>query len=376
MRKFQHESDLIKCLDAVAESLSGVCVEPIFLGECPNKFNDAAEDDLWYAVQAGAEYWEQSHFFEYRSEPFVRERSSYSLHLDKETIKDRGAEISSDRIAILRHALRALQKSGWRKLLGYDGLTALVIERGQRWLVLEQPNVDDAEIYSWGEEGLFEIGETDRIDQQIGKPVLLQFSHVEKWNVDWLGAEAKRYFRPVLQDAASAKTLADVLWEAVIAIREQTSASFALLSNASPHYHGAAGRFSRPEAFSEALRQREGEFRRPSANGEWPKYRPDMRVEPTEYSDLAKTMHTALANLEDSDWRKLFGMAFGETLDHWQLGLLANTDIAVLVRDNAAFEVTPNELRHIGAFAYTSFPNFDKFLPAFVSTLNRRSTDA
>ncbi|NJM82587.1 MAG: hypothetical protein HC844_08860 [Tabrizicola sp.] len=375
MHKFRDEAALIRVLDEVADSLSALGVEPIFLGECPNKFNDAFQDDLWYAVQAGEEYWEQSHFFEYRTEPLVRERSSFAPGLDPKALKDGGATIVGDRIARLRGCLHHLQQKGWRDLVGFGGLIALIIEKGQRWLVLERPNVDDAEIYSWGEDGLFDIGKTERIDQEIEKPTLLRFKHVEQRNVDWLGDEALRYFRPVLQDTASATRLAEVLWDAVTAIRGQTSAPFALLSKASPtSFYGGGGRFEPPQVISDDLRQKEGEFRRPDATGKWPQYRPDPKAEPAEYSDLAKAMHTALAILEDADWRKHFSTAFGENLSDWQLGLLANADIAVLIRDNAAFRIEPGKLSQIGVFDYISFFNFDGYLPD-IEEAARRAAD-
>jgi hypothetical protein len=56
MGRFQQEIPLIRLLDEVADGLADLEPGPILLAECPNKFNDAGHDDLWYAVQAGTQH--------------------------------------------------------------------------------------------------------------------------------------------------------------------------------------------------------------------------------------------------------------------------------------------------------------------------------
>jgi hypothetical protein len=180
MERFRQEIPLIHLLDEVAGGLADLEPGPILLAECPNKFNDAGQDDLWYAVQAGFEYWEQSHFFAYGSaygsKSNVSEYSSYSHTLDPQTLKDRGGAVTGDSITRLRTSLRHLQTTGWRSLIGNEriyseddssdlgGVTiALVIERGQRWLVLQHPNGGDAEIFAWDGDGLFLLGAIHRM---------------------------------------------------------------------------------------------------------------------------------------------------------------------------------------------------------------------
>ena len=150
MERFQQEIPLIRLLDEVADGFADLEPGPILLAECPNKFNDVGHDDLWYAVQAGKEYWEQSHFFAYGSaygsRSNVSEHSSYSHTLDPQTLKDRGGAVNGDSITRLRTGLRHLQTNGWRSLIGnerkygyddppvHNGLIALVVE-GWRSLI-------------------------------------------------------------------------------------------------------------------------------------------------------------------------------------------------------------------------------------------------
>jgi hypothetical protein len=385
MGHLRQESPLIRLLDEVADGLADLEPGPILLAECPNKFNDAGEDDLWYAVQAGFDYWEQSHFFMYETKSTVREHSSFSHTLDPQTLKDRGATVNGDCIARLRSSLRHLQTKGWRRLVGneplsdsydgpdYSGLIALVIERGQRWLVLERPNITDAEIFAWDGDGFFLVGGSDRVDQSIGNRPILSFGKVEEIDVPRLGPEAQAYFLPKVRDRVASSKLAGLLWQAVTAIRELTVEPFGLLSKGSPRSHGSDNHLWRqPEAFSSHLRPREGEFRRETA-GVWPKYFARLTAEPEEMSDVAKAMHAQLGLLEDSDWRGIFASTCGENpSDPCQLGLIADREIAVLVRDNAAFEVLPDALVPLGAFDYASFLQLDETLEPIREAIRQR----
>lgn len=375
MGRFRQEIPLIRLLDEVADGLADLEPGPILLAECPNKYNDGGEDDLWYAVQAGSDYWEQSHFFMYETKSTVREHSSFSHTLDPQTLKDRGATMTGDCIARLRTSLRHLQTKGWRRLVGNEplsdrddasdciGLIALVIERGQRWLVLERPNITNAEIFAWDGDGFFLVGGSDRVDQRIGNRPILSFGWVEDMDVPRLGPEAQAYFLPTVRDRVASSRLARLLWQAASAMREMTVEPFGLLSKGSPRCHRNDNHLWRqPEAFSPHLRPREGEFRR-ETGGVWPKYFARPTAKPEEMSDVAKVMHAQLGFLEDADWRGVFASACGENLSELgQLGLIADKEIAVLVRDNAAFEVTPVALLPLGAFDYASFWELDKTL--------------
>ncbi|MFK7876616.1 MAG: hypothetical protein AB8B71_12690 [Paracoccaceae bacterium] len=348
----QFDAKLMECLALAVGNLADIGVEPVFLGECPNKFNDAIQDDLWFAVQAGTAYWEQSHFFEHSSEPFVRERASYPVDCDVEAIKQSGPTVTSDLIAHLREKLRSLQKQDWRALCNWDGLAALVIERNQPWLVLEHPNGLDGEVYSWNEAGMFNVGTVERIDQRVGKNRVLIFKTIDPANVAQLGDVVRRYLEPQLQDAESAMTLAGLLREAVDLLREATDKPFAMCSRNSRDNASSDLGFLNPVSYCADLRHKEGEFRVPR-DGKWPMFQPNFRVEATEYSDLAKLFHTCLKKLEDSCWRDLFGQAFDETLEPGQhLALYADAGVAVLMRDNAAFEITHSELKPLGVFDY------------------------
>ena len=380
MGRFRQEIPLIRLLDEVADGLADLEPGPILLAECPNKFNDADQDDLWYAVQAGFEYWEQSHFFEYETKPFVREHSTFCHTLDPQALKDRGGAVTGDSIAQLRTSLRHLETNSWRRLIGNERMygdddpsdlggviIALVIERGQRWLVLQHPNGDDAKIFAWDGGGFFLLGgmfyETARVHERIGDRPILSFDWLEKEYVPRLGLEAQAFFSPTVRDKAAGSELAGLLWLALSAIREMTVEPFGLLSEGSPRSCGVNERRWHPAAaFSPLLRPREGEFRRKN-DGVWPKYVAEYGAEPEEMSDFAKAMQVQLGMLEDARWRGIFASACGENAhDLGQLGLIADAEIAVLVRGNAAFEILPDALLPLGAFANPSFVQLDETL--------------
>ena len=391
MERFRQEIPLIRLLDEVAGGLADLEPGPILLAECPNKFNDAGQDDLWYAVQVGFEYWEQSHFFEYETKPFVREHSTFCHTLDPQALKDRGGAVTGDSIAQLRTSLRHLETNSWRRLLGNERMygnddpsdlggviIALVIERGQRWLVLQHPNGGDAKIFAWDDDGFFHIGGmfygSVRVDERIGDRPILSFDWVEKEYIPRLGPEAQAFFSPIVRDKAAGLGLAGLLWQAVSAIREMTVKPFGLLSEKSPRSHESNRRryYWPPEALSPFLRPREGEFRRKN-DGVWPKYVAEAGAEPEEMSDFAKAMQVQLGLLEDARWRGIFATACGENpYDLGQLGLIADSETAVLVRGNAAFEVTPDALLPLGAFDYASFLQLAETLEPIKEAIRQR----
>lgn len=369
MVTFRFEVPLIECLTKVAANLTETGIEPLFLGECPNKFNDANHDDLWYAVQAGTAYWEQSHFFEYSSGPLVREYTSYPTQLDVETIKQSGSTIVSDQISYLREKLRLLQKEGWRDLCGCENLSALVIERGQPWFVLETPNGSDGDVYSWDKDGMFRMGGVSRIDQNVGKESILIFKTIDGGNVRRLGAGAKAYFEPHMHNKKSGEKLAKLLWDVTLRIRELSNRPFALRSIYSRQNSSDNSVYQRPQSYSSDLRRNEGELRKPT-DGKWPMYRGRPDEELTEYTDIAKMFHTCLGELEDADWRSLFGDAFGETVEMGQhLSLFADANLSVLMRDNVAFEVTPLKLARFGVFNYPDLGLHEKVFDDFRNAL-------
>ncbi len=376
---FDREAELLAVLDAVADGLQTGMDEPVLLAECPNKFNDAFEDDLWFAVQTGEDYWEQSHFFEHRATHAVQERSLFTSSTGDGAVQGIGPDHSSDRIAGLRHRLKSLGKAGWREMTGWPGLLALVIEHDQRWFVTEIPNVDLGEIYAWDEVGMFRVGSTERIDSRVGDKRVLIFKTVVPEAVVLLGEAAQRYFHPVIVDEVCAGMLTHFLWSATEAIRRQGESPAALRSGSMSSY------LRRSECCSAALRPGEGYYIH-RKDETWPKFQPNVRAEPVDYSDHAKVLLTALDGLERLDWlayfgipsgndlnsdqqlalapspslaeairgnrglnwRQLFELAFGEKLDASQeLTLLVGEHLAVLIRDNAVFEVTSKGLTYI-----------------------------
>jgi hypothetical protein len=311
--------------------------------------------------------------------------------LDPQTLKDRGGAVTGDSITRLRTSLRHLQTNGWRSLIGNEriyseddssdlgGVTiALVIERGQRWLVLQHPNGGDAEIFAWDGDGLFLLGgmfyDSERLDRRIGDRPILSFDWVNELYIPRLGPEAQAFFLPKVRDKAASSKLAGLLWQAVSAIREITVRPFGLLSEGSPRNHRHDDRLRRePEAFSPLLRPNEGKFRR-KIDGVWPKYAAELfSAETEEMSDFAKAMQVQLGLLEDARWREIFASACGENpRDLGRLGLIADTKTAVLVRGNAAFEVLPDALLPLGAFDYPLFLKLDETLEPIKQAIRQR----
>ena len=355
MIELARETELITVLKTVTDQLDTLGEELIFIGECPNKFNDADHDDIWYAVQAGKTFWEQSHFFKYSSVPGVREHSSFTLDATEEQILEAGSSVASERIAFLREQLGHLQKADWRGLCDWDALAALVYELDRWWLILENPNMSDGEVFTWDHDGFFFVGEVERIDQVVGGNSALTFQTVSDEELDRLNGPSKDFFFPVCKEKSAHKKLSEITWSAVQEIRLATKDAVALKSGKSKGFYPSGARewsANIPISYSGSLRHREGEYRKP-ANGEWPTYQQNLRAEPTEYSDLAKALHTTIGKLEDQDWRRLFSEAFGETLVVGQtLALFADDELAVLVRDNAAFLIEPNQLSFFGIVDY------------------------
>lgn len=371
--------ELAELLDTAAARIEAIGPAPAFVGECPHKYNDAWYDDLWYAVQAGEAYWEQSHFFEGRSgtdgepEPLVEERGKFTAPRTADAIKAAGASVESERIAGLRSVLRDLQTAGWRNLTdraftAERGLAGLVIEREQRWFVMETPNHYDADIFAWDDRGMFRVGGMGRIDQAIGQRILLTFETIERNAIGRLKGAAGRYFHPSVADSEAAMRLGALLWEAAEAVRATTDAPVAMrsrYSRTSPYAAFQPSAVMQPEIHSPVLRPNEGEYRVPK-NGKWPPYRPRLaRGEESELSDEAKAFHLALGTLEDAGWRDLFATAYGEVLVGGQtLVLLIDPATTVLLRDNAALRVTPHGFEPMEPVAY---PNLNKLDATFAS---------
>ncbi|TFL16577.1 hypothetical protein [Jannaschia formosa] len=339
---------LVKMLDAAAERAEAIGPSPIVLAECPHKFNDAWYDDVWHAVQSGMTWWEQSQFFENYSPPYVEERGRFEPDTDTDGIRAVGAELAGERIAALRAVLRGLQVDGWRAAIEAAiapsrNLCALVVEHGQRWLVLETPNVHDAEIFAWDRDGLFTVGTTERFDQAACSLEPLRFETVVRGALDRLSPDGRRYFFPEVVDEDAAVTLHRLLWNSVRQVRAATKKAASLVSRADRQS---------PQSYSEDLRPYEGELRKPK-DGVWPPYRPSRRLPRGEddppLSDLAKGLHLALGPLEDARWRELYGKAFGEALGGQQtLALLVLPDRAMLIRDNAILLLEEDGLKPVG----------------------------
>ena len=67
------EQRLLDLLQPAAAKLAQLGPEPVLVAQCPNKFNDAWYDDLWYAAQVGTAFWEAAHYIEGRPAPEINE---------------------------------------------------------------------------------------------------------------------------------------------------------------------------------------------------------------------------------------------------------------------------------------------------------------
>lgn len=350
---------LCALLDGAAAKLIAFGVEPVAVAECPHKFNDAWYDDFWYAVRCGETVWEQSQFFEDRTPPLVRQRTAFEVDLPPQKIIQEGSTLQSTRIDDLRAILRDLELAGWRdaaerSLTPRRSLLGLAVYLGQPWLCFETPNDGDGDVFAWDANGLFRVGRIDRFDQSIDDPRILVFEDVAANNLSRLCYRAKSYFLPAVDNPDAAIRLGDAVELAVAAVRLATNYPVALCSARSSKFaHDSANsRFAQPESFCVDLRPKEGELRRPTC-GVWPSYQQALNTSKIEYSDLAKALHIALGELEDKKWREIFEAAFGETLHHGQtLALFVDAEMAVLMRDNSAFQLVEGKLVCIGAFDY------------------------
>ena len=99
-----------------AERLAALGRMPVLVAAASNKFNDAGDDDQWYAVQIGETYWEQSQFFVHWPEPKIEERSFMKGEFTRDDLKTGASEVASRQIVSMRQVLADLEKAGWRDL--------------------------------------------------------------------------------------------------------------------------------------------------------------------------------------------------------------------------------------------------------------------
>lgn len=329
--------DLVGLCRTALTELLGFGEAPILLAECPSKYNRTTFDDYWYAVQVGRSSWLRSHFFRGTSEPCATERTQFVGPSAGGPIPD--CLSASETITAARQVLKALQDNGWRELIesafesneGNGTLISLVHCFGQPWVYRSRPNCGGGDTWTWDEDGQFYhvANATDRLDESVGRWYpLATFNQIDACRFSVLTKQAKQYFAPSVKTRASHEMLASSLFDVVSEVRDITS-ELVIFRLTVPYFRYA--RFVWKEAEFEARVSSA-----PAAVGE---------KLPAEVILLDRV----LRELQKTDWRNLFGAAYGCPLAPDQaLELFVTRDDALLLRGNSAFRIAEGTLTFAG----------------------------
>ena len=218
-RDAEAERRLLGLLEPAAAKLAKLGPEPVLVAQCPNKFNDAWEDDLWFAAQVGEAYWERSHFIQHRPRPEIKERgnSQYdkAVHAARNVLDELEA-------ADWRHAAIACfgQQKGWQPGIMVDvicngDVLCLALQYAQPWLCIASSNNNTKIACTWTDSGLVHMASCERIDQFIGLRRPLCFSELRADFWDHLRPNCRTRLRPQVHDQGAAEQLTARLLEVV-----------------------------------------------------------------------------------------------------------------------------------------------------------------
>ena len=347
-------------LDPALAELRQLGSEPILIAECPDKYNDAFNDDYWYAAQVGAASWEQSHFFE---------GGDYASHI-KEGYHLRGqilggavaepARLATGKpLSKARAILHRLKDGGWRALAvealrDRYPILCLAWQYGQAWFCLS--SAVEGEGYAWAltpNGGFAEFGMCGRLDHEIGNPCPIWFSSIDPGAVRFLTPEARQFFAPRPIDSKAHRQLCTVIATAVADAAAANASEIAFLSAGSRAsvYEDSGNVYSGARL---PLVVVDGyEMPMLNADGTAPQ---DYRASVYDHCrDQLLSLSPIARRLEEADWRTLFGQAFGTPLVKPQmLALFVAGGRALLVRENSVFTVTGSDLVFAGLCEYPS----------------------
>ncbi len=353
IRQVQDEDaalELHRLIAAAADRMGSLGRSPWLLAEAPNKFNDATQDDLWYAVQIGGAYWEQSHFFEGYGVPWFQEHSRLAGETTADQIAPGSSVIASDEIASARSVLRSLEKAGWRELAkraleGYENLLCVAWQHGQLWLCRTEPVSGEGDAWIWVPGlGFQYFGMCCRLDEDVGHAVPIYFHKINRDCLDHLSGEARQYFLPAILDAVSHRELSSVVQAAAEEAAAVTDLPLVLASRGSPSspWEGTRADWA-PRLFWN------GKHLDIDRLEELAPRSPSDPEERGRHAEEVYRLSAILERLEAADWRGLFGRCYGNPPVAGQvLALYVGTGYAILVRENTTFLVEDGRLECAG----------------------------
>ena len=320
----------VATLERVVPMLFDIDEDPVLIAECPNKYNDSGEDDLWMAAQCGEAYWERSLFFELSPENVANDRSN-KADLD-------GLQRTR---TVLWHA-RRWNWAHWAGQLSGGPLACLAAQHGQLLICKTNPIDGEGNAWTWSKErGLVHLATCDRIDQSIGelRPIVLRLLREDFWTC--LTAEARAYFRPACTNEAANRALGQALDIATDQTRLITSERTALVSSDSY--------VQKADIFDDGWRKPWVHVGNDSCLSTIVSPLEDRRRKPKFDNPYAvHALSDVVGQLEDGKWRSLFATAFGNLREGDQLILMVTPARAQLIWEHSVFEVQDGLLKFRG----------------------------
>ena len=365
-------SRLRKILDQAVNELKGLDEEPLFIAQCPHKFNDACYDDLWYGVQIGRSSWTQSHFFEEITNPLIREYISSSEDTSKEEIKLKGSLHINEKILEARKILKKLQEAEWydsfKKYFPDCGdLLGLRVQRGQGFLCESTPNCSEGYMWIWNDEAFLNVSIcNDRFDQYMQESC--DGPKINKINIPalkHLTIEARKYFIPVVSETEKYDLLTENLIQAAHSLRKITQKPIAIRSSSSDRPSGYANwRYDHNFAvlWFRNLKvniQKNGRL-------QWQNKKYDEQA----FGDEIERIAAVALELEKLNWRELYTITFNAKLNNLEhLSFYIDKKKAILICRHAVYSIETDGLKFLGICDRDYFM-FENKLPKIMAVKN------
>lgn len=296
----------LSALGGIVQHLRAIETDPVLIAECPNKFNDAFQDDWWLAAQCGHLYWERSLFFEADPEKVVNDRTN--------------TEDLGDLKSVLR-VLNIARMWSWynrANLVLPDGnLLCIAIQDGQLLVCKTNPIDDYGTVWTLADDGnLVHIASCNRIDDTVGEPRPIRLNALRSDIWRYLCPKARAAMHLQCCDAEADRVLAKAIENAVTKVRTAT--------------HWASLRSSIAKRFS------------------WPEEKGGFDYGGNIPGSSQETIRGALADLEKEDWRGVFDRAYTGVDPAEPLTLFVTHERAELVYRNSVFNIRDGTMQLIG----------------------------